>query len=321
MNIKYSVLMVSATLLAAQAHALDSEIKLTGKAEVGLLSSSVGGISNRAIKDAGSELNVVGFAELGNGLTALLQVNTDVKLDNSTGSEHFANGDTFVGLKGDFGTVKLGRGINAYGDGYFKANLYAYDVGPDRGDIPSGGGDGRGAAKYEAPLLGGLALAFSYSPGGDKSELQQRATDAWAASGTYQQGMFGARLSLGHKQLAAGGSLQDTLLAFKLTPASGLTLATEFNRSRSASGPAQNSIGAYAEYKPARFGLRAGYVHTSDYGYSRGGKHKVVLLGADYDIADKDSRFPTSLFVEYKSDKVNSAARDSYLLAGVHIGF
>lgn len=321
MNQKHIALLIAGTLMAGHAFALDGDIKFTGKVEVGMASKKENGISNRAVEDGGSELNVVGSADIGNGLKALLQVNTDIKLDNNKGTDHFANGDTFVGLQGEFGTVKLGRGINAYGDGYFKANLYAYDVGPDRGDIASGGGSARGAFKYEAPNLNGLALSFSYSPGEDKTTTQQRATDAWAASGTYEQGLFGARLSFGQQKVAAGGTLKDTLLAFKVVPAAGLTLATEFNNSKNVKGPTQKSVAVYAEYKPQRLGVRAGYINTKDYGYASGGKHKVSLLGADYDLSGKESRFQTSLFVEYKSDKKNNKQRDNYLFGGVHIGF
>ncbi|WP_174875778.1 porin [Vogesella oryzae] len=316
-----NILLLVGILMTGHAFALDGDIKLTGKIEVGMASKKENGITNRAVEDGGSELDVVGSADIGNGLKALLQVNTDIKLDNNKGTDYFANGDTFVGLQGDFGTVKLGRGINAYGDGYFKANLYAYDVGPDRGDIASGGGSGRGAFKYEAPNLNGLALSFSYSPGEDKTTTQPRATDAWAASGTYEQGMFGARLSVGQQKVAAGGTLKDTLLAFKVMPAAGLTLATEFNNSKNVSGPMQKSVGVYAEYKPQRVGVRAGYINTNDYGYVNGGKHKVSLLGADYDLSSKESRFQTSLLVEFKSDKKNGNPRDNSLFAGVHIGF
>lgn len=321
MNKKHIALLVATSLMAGHAFALDGDIRFTGKVEVGMASKKENGISNRAVEDGGSELNVVGSADIGNGLKALLQVNTDIKLDNNKGTDHFANGDTFVGLQGELGTVKLGRGINAYGDGYFKANLYAYDVGPDRGDIISGGGSSRGAFKYEAPKLDGLALSFSYSPGEDKTTTQPRATDAWAASGTYEQGMFGTRLSFGQQKVAAGGTLKDTLLAFKLMPAAGLTLAAELNNSKNATGPTQKSVGVYAEYKPQRVGVRAGYVSTTDFGYVSGGKHKVTLLGADYDLSGKDSRFKTSLFAEYKSDKKNNGKRDNYLFGGVHIGF
>lgn len=295
-------------------------IKLTGKAEIGFHAFRENGVSKREFQDAGSELNVVGQADLGNGLTALLQVNTDVKLDNSKGSDHFANGDTFVGLRGDFGTVKLGHGINAYGDGYFKANFYKYDISPASAGIPSGGGDNRGAFKYEAPLLDGLALSLSYAPGKDKTE-STRATDAWAVSGTYEKGRFGMRLSQAGQSSVDGRSKQDTLLAFKLQPQPGLTLSLELDRSRNEAGQRQLASATYAEYKPARLGLRAGYLTARDAGFVASSRQRTALLGMDYDLSAKNSRFQTSLFAEFRSDKLDGGPRNRDLIAGVHIGF
>lgn len=288
--------------------------RISGKAEVGIHFYQKDGVNGRNIQDAGSEVDINGAIDIHRDLTAFFQVNTDVKLDNSRGAGHLANGDSFVGLRGNFGAVKLGHGINAYGDGYFKGNFYQYDPSPANSGIPSGGEQHRGAIKYEAPLLDGLALALSYAP--DKHETRGN-NDAWAASGTYEQGRFGMRVSRAFQFSAGGQHKQDTLLAFRLQPQPGLTVSLELDYGRNERGQHQLSSAAYAEYKPARLGLRAAYLTARHAGFVHGATQKTVLLGADYDLSG--GRFPTSLFMEGKSD--SGAVRGKDLMVGIHVGF
>lgn len=299
--------------LSAMAMAEDF-VRIGGKLEAGVHAYEKDGSRGRNIQDAGSEIDISGAADIAAGLNAFFQVNTDIRLGNSSGPTHFASGDTFAGLRGDAGALKLGRGINAYGDGYFKGNFYQYDPSPVNAGIPAGGGERRGAIKYEAPLRDGLALAVSYAP--DKHGTRGN-NDAWAVSGTYEQGGFGMRLSQAGQHHPGGRDKQDTLLAFRLQPQPGLTLSLELDYGRGATGQRQFGSAGYAEYKPARLGVRAGYLTARHAGFVRGAIQRTALLGADYDLSR--GRFPGSVFMEYKSD--HGAVRGKDLMLGLHVGF
>jgi predicted porin len=61
------------------------------------------------VQSNGSRLGFKGTENLGNGMSAFFQYETAVSLDNGAGGSLFASArDSFVGLKGEFGAVKLG---------------------------------------------------------------------------------------------------------------------------------------------------------------------------------------------------------------------
>ncbi len=85
-----------------------------------------------AITSYSSRLGFKGSEDLGNGLTAIYQYETKIEMDEK---EDPSNRDTFIGLKGGFGTVKMGRLSMPY-----KAATSGFDPFNDtEGDFNGGG--------------------------------------------------------------------------------------------------------------------------------------------------------------------------------------
>ncbi|WP_026182574.1 porin [Leeia oryzae] len=341
MNVK----LVCVALVGLYSCAAFAEVSISGKISGAYAwRQSVDAPSQYGVKDAGSEIDFSGSEDLGNGMTAIWRMNNNIHvaaspLGTTPAGDTFASGDTWLGLSGPAGTIKLGHGINAYGDGYWNGNFYDLgDHGPDKGVggvIGKGDAGGqKGAIKYETPVWGHVSGAVSYA-------FAERAGagngNAWAASANWEDTAFGVHVGYTRQALVDSnqndaGHVADWLLAGKFMPIAGLTLSVEDNHSRLSANAltgsvlsfavpsgnaAQNSVSLRAEYKPQRLALRAGYIHTSNYRYDPGVKRDEYLLGVGYSLSKR-----SSMFAEYLHSKVSSDARASKGLEfGLRINF
>lgn len=136
-------------------------------------------ISNRSW---GSKIGVKGTKDLGDGLTALYQMELGinaVKDDAATGAvdgqtgggngnNQIASRNTFVGVTGGFGTVVVGNHDTPYKLASRGAGLVAHSDGVD--SITMTERRVKGAVAYIAPadMIGGATLAVAYVPVEDK---------------------------------------------------------------------------------------------------------------------------------------------------------
>ncbi|WP_024301014.1 porin [Pseudogulbenkiania sp. MAI-1] len=343
MNVK-NVVLATAVLSLFSGAAL-ADVSIIGKMEAGVQrKSNVDGTHVNGVKDFGSEIDFVGSEDLGDGMKAIWQMNNNVHLDGTGTADTFATGDTFVGLSGAFGAIKLGHGINAYGDGYWKANFFDVgDHGPDRGiggvlGLGDAGGQ-KGAVKYETPKFGQFNAAASWAAG--EKGTGNTAGNAWALGANFEGANYGLHAGYSRQDLVTGdgsvtpyanaGHATDWVAAGKLTPLQGLTLAAEYNQSKLSttatsigsltSVPAdpatQKSLMLFAEYKPDRFALRASVMRTNNYKYDSDKRRNEFVLGTSYDLSKR-----TALLAEFLRSKVNTDDRASNeLVIGMHHGF
>ena len=170
---KTLVALAVAAVVPAFAQAQTS-IQLTGSVDVAVESlnkdANSSGKSDLQINDgiwSGSKVGIVGSEELGNGLKAIFNLEYEANADNGrlADSDRFWSGQSWVGLNGGFGTVKLGRqdspikGAIEAGDAtgqswYYNSEDLAGIV--DKVD---------NAISYATPSMGGLTLAVAYASG------------------------------------------------------------------------------------------------------------------------------------------------------------
>ena len=151
-----------------------TSVQLTGSVDVAVESlnkhANSSGKSDLQINDGvwdGSRVGIVGSEELGNGLKAIFNLEYEANADNGrlADSDRFWSGQSWVGLNGGFGTVKLGRqdspikGAIEAGDAtgqswYYNSEDLAGIV--DKVD---------NAISYATPSMGGLTLAVAYASG------------------------------------------------------------------------------------------------------------------------------------------------------------
>ncbi|MEW9900033.1 porin [Chitinivorax sp. PXF-14] len=74
--------------------------------------NGVGGVAKQGLEDTGSRIGFKGEEQLGGGMKAFFQMESGVSLDQGGGT--FASREGWVGLKGNFGGVQLGRGKTVF---------------------------------------------------------------------------------------------------------------------------------------------------------------------------------------------------------------
>ena len=151
-----------------------TSIQLTGSVDVAVESlnkdANSSGKSDLQINDgiwSGSKVGIVGSEELGNGLKAIFNLEYEANADNGrlADSDRFWSGQSWVGLNGGFGTVKLGRQ-----DSPIKGAIESGDVTGQSWYYSSDGLAGivdkvDNSISYATPSMGGLTLAVAYASG------------------------------------------------------------------------------------------------------------------------------------------------------------
>ena len=140
-----------------------------------------------------SYLGFKGSEDLGNGLKALFQYESGVNADN--GGMFGSNRDTFAGLEGAFGSVKLGvltTPTRALGTA-IDVNVGATSIGANTALINIMGVDTRqtNTALYTSPNFGGFTVGAAYISGENKTvegSVAPADRRAWDLGATYKNG-------------------------------------------------------------------------------------------------------------------------------------
>ncbi len=184
MNKKMIVLACVAVIsapLAAQA----ADLEVYGKARMALTAADNADTlagkedSSLAVTSYDSRLGFKGSEDLGNGMKAIYQYEIQVDLDEESTTNKTR--DAFVGLKGDFGTVKMGRlslpykkatsGFDAFDD------MEADFNGGDEGIIGHNNRENNTIA-YESKDISGAKFSVAYSTSVVNDELPQSTADS-----------------------------------------------------------------------------------------------------------------------------------------------
>lgn len=106
-------LIASALLLAcATSSFAQSSVNLSGTVDLGV--ENAGGNSRTGVVSSGnsqSQITFSGTEDLGQGLKATFKVSTQINADDGS-TNGFGNNDSYVGLEGSFGKVRVGRSFD-----------------------------------------------------------------------------------------------------------------------------------------------------------------------------------------------------------------
>ncbi len=138
------------------------------------------------VQAANSRLGFRGKEALGGGYEAFFQIESTIPVD--AGGGNFGTRDTFVGFRGDFGSVKLGNMDTVYKQYGDQLSFLGVSSGNfvSNSNVLSKGGFGTSSASsfhlrransavYESPDLSGIQFAVGYSP--DETKTTNRNAD------------------------------------------------------------------------------------------------------------------------------------------------
>ncbi|WP_028446121.1 porin [Chitinimonas koreensis] len=138
------------------------------------------------VSDMSSRIGFRGREDLGDGLWAIWQIEQATRVDDAA-SAAWASRNSFVGLKGGFGTVRLGRYDMPYKEiGGDLDVMTTAQFSPINGTYSRFEQRAGNLVQYESPAFGGVKLRLAYQPDENKGTLNQQTLDGaveYAAGG------------------------------------------------------------------------------------------------------------------------------------------
>ncbi|MDD5180239.1 MAG: porin [Gallionellaceae bacterium] len=258
------------------------------------------------ISSSSSKIGFKGEEDLGDGLKAIWQVETEVDLDgsNTAGAaptnSFLGTRNTFVGLKNDsLGSLIFGRHDTPYKTSDRRLDLFYDHVTDNRALMAGGKGKGsadpNGFAKrvtdivmYNSPVMNGFKVTAAYVAGAESATLSTQSKGSiWSLAGTYDIAPFFGSLAYQRNEYgtvgtgvvaAANGASPNTReTAWKL---GGGYKVSQFAINAAYERISDNFGGGAATAGTACAGLAAG---ASCYG------HKAIYLSGQYNLTANDA--------------------------------
>lgn len=272
MNKKSAITLAVGALFAAPALAQTSEVQIYGRAYPAFASFKASGATaagaapsnlvnqptaanpdfkrRNSVDAYNTRLGFRGRESLGGGMNAIWQIEQRVRIDDG-GSGTWASRNSFVGLRGGFGTVKLGQFDTIYKDygavvstfgissgHFFSTSSVLSSIGLDTEDATNSANAGfhlrpDNSIAYETPSFGGFQAGIHYSP--DEAKGNPPGTSGidanlWSMGVKYEAGPLYASVQYERHNdwlegsansavpnLGANPSSKDTALRFSVT--------------------------------------------------------------------------------------------------------
>jgi predicted porin len=214
MNKKLLALAVGAALGTAPMMA-SAGVKVYGQAQVEIASEDAGTASSQTtVEDnARGRMGVKASEKLGNGMTAIAKF--EWKIDTTEGGRDTGQRESFVGLKGGFGTLQLGNLKSGYKytggvkyDPFVATNLEARGTGGmSKGELGNGSFGHNSfmnnAIGYMSPKMGALSAWVTYSP--DEAGTSKGSDGDYTLGVKYKAKNFEVFVAAVNNDDAAGG--------------------------------------------------------------------------------------------------------------------
>jgi len=211
MQKKIIALAIAAAFAAPAAFADTSNVSVYGVANVSYDMTKTGAVaaassfSSNKVSSNTSRLGFKGTEDLGDGLSAIWQIESLIQIDGQTAAGNtLANRNTFAGLSSKTaGTVFLGRHDTPYNLSNRKYDLFADGMADNRSIMGGGGAlatvgasfNGRqpNVVAYISPAMSGLTGAIAYVAGAEGQTLAaQTKGSAWSLAALYGNGPISA---------------------------------------------------------------------------------------------------------------------------------
>ncbi len=289
---------------AAPAFAATANVDVYGKLHVSVSAfddqpATGAGSNDVQISSNASRIGFKGAEDLGGGLSAIWQIESGVTLDEKSGS--FATRNSFVGLKGGFGTVLLGNHDTPLKMVGRKVDLFG-DTMADSRNVLNSGSDTRvknvAVYMYE---MGGFGVAAAYSTDMDNGEADD--SSVYNLNATYANGPLFLGLGYGdgdgHEKAGFG---QHMRAAAGFTMA-GLKFVAQYDKldddNTVVLAPAANQAGDFdawmvgAAYTMGNIVLKANYMKGEYDGDAIEAGYDVeqFTVGADYKLSKRTTAY------------------------------
>lgn len=350
---KKIIALALAAAFSAPVFADNSNVTIYGVANVsydivntGSDTAGKAGFSSNKVSSNTSRLGLKGAEDLGDGLSAIWQIEQKIDLDNAGGT--FATRNTFAGLKNESaGTVLLGRHDTPYNLSTRKLDLFADGIADNRSIL--GGGrstaantlpaaatatvgasfDGRqpDVVAYISPNLNGFTGAAAYVAGAEgQTASTQTKGNAWSLAGWYNADALYASLgyevhnignapgTVGNTALPAGISKKESAwklgLSYKIDAFTANFAYERITDNFGATGA--NVLGHNAYYLGGKYAFGNDAVKLA---YSKAGSNATANTGASQVSVGYDHSLSKRTTVYAQYTQLHNDAAAVYLLS------
>jgi predicted porin len=314
---KYTNKLILASMIcSATFPAIAASVDIYGRADLSVQSSDQGEGNFTELKSNASRLGFKGTHSLNDDLDVVYKAEFEVDMDGD--GDVFKARNQYIGLRGIFGEVLLGKNDTMLKQSQGKVDLFS-DLNGDIKTLWAGENRLGDSITYKSPMFQSFQLGFTYI-----TEDEIEASDAFSMALVYgdkklKKSTVFASVAYDSevKGKTGDGAVKgnfDTLRATISTKLAGVTLGLMLqNQEEVVSGVEMNGVMASAKYSIDNLTLK-GQLQTADYedADSRSG----ITVGIDYKLAKS-----TKLYAFYTSFDLDSAADQDYLAAGIQYNF
>ncbi|MFL0803669.1 MAG: porin [Agarilytica sp.] len=302
--------LISTLMFAGVALPAFAEPTLYGKANVSFHNADEGDASATELVSNASRIGVKGTYDVEGGLQAIYQAEFEVQFDDGDKEgETFTQRNIFVGLKGDFGTVKAGKFDTPLKVAQKKVDLFNDLKGDIKNVITDSDARASDIVSYQSPSFSGFNGNIAVI-----SSEEDGVSNGVSASVTFEQDDLYIAAAL-DQNLNDGGIAED-LDVFRLVAQykiADIQLGALYESADPATGDDADGIFGSVKYTMDKIAIKAQY-GTSDIREEGG---DTLSIGADYKISK-----PLKVFAYYTQHGADDDAIDEdYLGVGVELKF
>lgn len=312
MNFSKKLLLTSMFCTAALP-AMAASVDIYGRADVSVQSSDEGEGKFTEIKSNASRIGFKGTHELNDDLEVLYKAEFEVDMDGD-GSDVFKARNQYVGLRGLFGEVLLGKNDSMLKQAQGKADLFN-DYNGDIKSLWAGENRLSNSLTYKTPKYNQLQLGLTYV-----AEDKKGGEDGLSVALFYgdkklkKSSVFAAVAYDSDVAKKASANPFDIIRATVSSKVAGVTLALMLqNQEDTVTGAEMDGMMISAKYSFDKATLK-GQFQRAD--YKDGDTRNGMTAGIDYKLA-KD----TKLYAFYSTFDLDSSNDEDYLAAGIQYKF
>lgn len=308
MKRSYSTL-ATALLATMSMSAFATSVDIYGKANLSVQSSDEGEGSFTEVKSNASRIGFKGTHELSKDLSVVFKAEFQVDLDGDSGKgDSITDRNQYVGLKGNFGEVLIGKNDTVLKQSQGKVDLFS-DLNGDIKHLWKGENRMADTITYKSKKFNGFQLGVTYV-----------AEDSVDGEDATSIALFYGDKSLKKSKVYASVAMDSEMKGYDVTRATiqgkvadftlGAMVQTQENVS---SGDEMDGVLVSGKYSVNEWTLKA-QMQTAK--FDGGDDKSGVTIGADYKLAKS-----TKLYTFYTSLDMDSGADEDYLAVGLEYKF
>lgn len=287
--------------------AMAANVDLYGKANLSLQSSDDGDGQFTEIKSNASRIGLKGTHALSDGLSVVYKAEFQVDMDGDS-DDNFTDRNQYVGLKGNFGEVLLGKNDTILKQSQGKIDLFN-DLNADLKYLFKGENRMSDTLTYKSPKVNGFQFAGTYI-----------AEDEADAEDGFSVGLFYGDKGLKKSKVFASIAVDSDVKGYDVTRATvqgkvaGFVLGAMYHTQESDNGSAEmDGFVLSAKYALDKVVLKAQY---QDADHDDSDDKTATSVGLDYRLAKS-----TKLYAFYSAFDIDNAKDKDYLAVGIEYKF